>query len=62
MSERKVCPLMAAGWLANSKSVHEDVYEDEDIELTFSAENLPKCLEGDCEFWDVCEGKCSRKR
>lgn len=53
---------MAAGWLANSKSVYEDVYEDEDIELTFSAENLPKCLEGDCEFWDVCEGKCSRKR
>ena len=47
MSERKVCPLMAAGWLANSKSVYED------NELTFSAENLPKCLEGDCEFWDV---------
>ena len=56
MSERKVCPLMAAGWLANSKSVYED------NDLTFSAENLPKCLEGDCEFWDVCEGKCSRKK
>lgn len=65
MSEEKICPIMARGWLSNRYSAFSTSSSDRDN--TFKYERLPKCLKEKCAWWvpDALNpggGKCSMEK